>query len=213
MNIENKQKEFFKRKKRVVIFIDGTNLFHALWECYRTHILDIKELAAKLCCVNRELVQVRYYYSPFIKQINSHMYAIQQRYIEAIKKHDNVHIIEGKYVRKPVLLKRETMNKIKSSLTPDDLWTYVEKGIDVKISVDMITLALKDVYDTAILVSGDGDFVPVINQLKELRKSVQVAMFMNDNRKSYDLKEHSTSIIRMDCIIPPILKKQKAVNE
>jgi len=206
-------KELFKRKKRVVIFIDGTNLFHGLWDCYRTHILDIQELAIKLCCSNRELEQIRYYYSPFIKQINSRMYVIQQKYIETIRSHDNVHIVEGKYVRKPILFKKETMDKIRSYLTPDDLWTYVEKGIDVKIAVDMITLALKDVYDTAILVSGDSDFVPVINQLKELRKAVQVAMFMNDNRKSYDLKEHSKSIIRLDYVIPPILKKQKAVNK
>ena len=141
------------------------------------------------------------------------MYVIQQKYIETIRSHDNVHIVEGKYVRKPILFKKETMDKIRSYLTPDDLWTYVEKGIDVKIAVDMITLALKDVYDTAILVSGDSDFVPVINQLKELRKAVQVAMFMNDNRKSYDLKEHSKSIIRLDYVIPPILKKQKAVNK
>lgn len=207
------QKELFKKKKRVIIFIDGSNLFHSLWECYRTHILDIQELAVKLCCVNRELRQIRYYYSPFIKQINSHMYTIQQKYIETIKNHNNVYISEGKYVKKPILLKRETMEKIKANINAEDLWTYIEKGIDVKIAVDMITLAFKNAYDVAILVSGDSDFVPVINQLKELKKAVQVAMFMNDNRKSYDLKENSKSIIRLDYIIPPILKKQKAVNK
>ena len=207
------RQELFKRKKRVIIFIDGTNLFHSLWECYRTHILDIQELALRLCCVNRELKQIRYYYSPFIKQINSHMYTIQQKYLEKIKVDNNVYIAEGKYVKKPILLKRETMEKIKKLITPEDLWTYIEKGIDVKIAVDMIALAFKDEYDVAILISGDSDFVPVITQLKEMKKTVQVAMFMNDNRKSYELKEHSKSMIRLDYVIPPILKKQKAVNE
>jgi uncharacterized LabA/DUF88 family protein len=195
--------------KKVIIFIDGTNLFHGMWECYRTHILDIQELASKLCCVNRDLMQIRYYYSPFIKQINSHMYTIQQKYVETIRKHANVYVAEGKYVKKPILLKRETMQKIKSCITSEDLWTYIEKGIDVKIAVDMITLALHNMYDVAILVSGDSDFVPVINQLKEFKKSVQVAMFMNDSRKSYELKEHSKSVIRLDYIIPAILKSKK----
>ena len=187
----------------------GTNLFHACWECYRTHLLDIQEFAHKLCCSNRDLAQIRYYYSPFIRQINARMYALQQKYIETIKRYPNVLIIEGKYVKKPVLLKKETMHKIKSYITKDELQTYIEKGIDVKIAVDMITLALRNSFDTAILVSGDSDFVPVINQMKELKKSVQVAMFTNDARKSYDLKEHCKSIIRLDYVLPPILSKQK----
>ncbi len=203
--------ELFKPKKRVIIFIDGSNLFHGLWSCYKTHILDIQELAQKLCLANRDLKQIRYYYSPFIKQINPRMYVIQQKYIETIKKSPNVVVIEGKYVRKPIVLKKETMAKIKPYIRADELWGYVEKGIDVKIAVDMIALAGS--YDTAILVSGDSDFVPVINELNGLKKSVQVAMFMNDDRKCYDLKEHSKSIIRLDYIIPSILKKQKAAKK
>jgi len=207
------QPELFKSKKRVILFVDGSNLFHSLWECYRTHILDIQELALKLCCVNRELKQIRYYYSPFIKEINSHMYKIQQRYIERIKTYPNVDISEGKYVRKPILLKKETLEKIKPYITKDELWTYIEKGIDVKIAVDMIALGIANAYDVAILVSGDGDFVPVINKLKEFKKTVQVATIMNDIRKSYDLKEHAKSVINLTHIIPSILKKQKSHHE
>jgi len=207
------QSELFKPKKKVILFVDGSNLFHSLWECYKTHILDIQELASKLCNLNRELKQIRYYYSPFIMGINPRMYRIQQKYIEKIKNYANVYISEGKYVRKPILLKKETMNKIKPYITRDELWTYIEKGVDVKIAVDMIALGIANAYDTAILVSGDGDFVPVINKLKELKKIVQVAMIMNDNRKSYDLKEHAKSIINLEHIIPGILKKQKSRRE
>lgn len=34
--------------------------------------------------------------------------------------------------------------------------------------------ALNDEYDTAILVSGDGDFIDVMERLKELGKRVEV---------------------------------------
>jgi len=53
----------------------------------------------------------------------------------------------------------------------------IEKKIDIKIAIDIISFAYEDAYDTAVLVSGDGDFVPVIKKLKELEKNVEVWAF------------------------------------
>ena len=53
----------------------------------------------------------------------------------------------------------------------------IEKKIDIKIAIDIISLAYEDAYDTAVLVSGDGDFVPVIRKVKELGKIVEVWAF------------------------------------
>jgi len=52
-----------------------------------------------------------------------------------------------------------------------------EKKIDIKIAIDVISLAYEDAYDTAVLVSGDGDFIPVIKKVKELDKNVEVWAF------------------------------------
>ena len=41
-----------------------------------------------------------------------------------------------------------------------------EKGIDVRIATDMIKLAWVDNYDTAVLLSGDKDFIPVVEFLE-----------------------------------------------
>ncbi len=49
----------------------------------------------------------------------------------------------------------------------------IEKKADIKIAVDIISLA----YDTAVLVSGDGDFVPVVKKVKELDKNLEVWAF------------------------------------
>jgi uncharacterized LabA/DUF88 family protein len=38
-----------------------------------------------------------------------------------------------------------------------------EKGIDVQLAIDFITLALDDAYDAAILFSSDTDLVPALN--------------------------------------------------
>jgi uncharacterized LabA/DUF88 family protein len=50
-----------------------------------------------------------------------------------------------------------------------------EKGVDVAIASDMVLLA--PIYDLALLVSGDADFVPVIRAVKSLGKTVAVLRF------------------------------------
>ena len=40
-----------------------------------------------------------------------------------------------------------------------------EKGVDTRIVTDMIKLALVDNFEVAVLVSGDRDFVPVVELL------------------------------------------------
>ena len=41
-----------------------------------------------------------------------------------------------------------------------------ENGVDVRIATDMIKLARADNYDTAVLVSSDRDFIPVVDFLE-----------------------------------------------
>ena len=46
-------------------------------------------------------------------------------------------------------------------LTENEIFLDVrQKGIDMKIGVDIATLALKNFVDTIVLFSGDSDFVP-----------------------------------------------------
>lgn len=54
-----------------------------------------------------------------------------------------------------------------------------QKGVDVDLATDMVLFACKDYYDTAILVSGDGDFVPAVEKVKDMGKRVEVACFGN----------------------------------
>jgi uncharacterized LabA/DUF88 family protein len=45
-----------------------------------------------------------------------------------------------------------------------------EKAVDVKLASDMITL--KDIYDIAVIVSGDQDYVPAVEVVKDYGKRV-----------------------------------------
>ncbi|MEE3400507.1 MAG: NYN domain-containing protein [Methanomethylophilus sp.] len=54
-----------------------------------------------------------------------------------------------------------------------------QKEIDVAMACEMVTHALQDHYDVAIVVSGDGDFVPAIQHVQSAGKMVEVASFSN----------------------------------
>jgi len=51
-----------------------------------------------------------------------------------------------------------------------------EKAVDVKLAADMIVL--KDVYDVAVIVSGDQDYVPAVEVVKDAGKQVVNVAFL-----------------------------------
>ncbi|MFX0137617.1 MAG: NYN domain-containing protein, partial [Candidatus Hodarchaeota archaeon] len=65
---------------------------------------------------------------------------------------------------------KASFDKIASSGT-------IEKKVDINIAIDIISLAYENAYDTAVLVSGDGDFVPVVKRVKELDKKIEIWAF------------------------------------
>jgi len=69
----------------------------------------------------------------------------------------------------------------------------VEKGVDVRLATDMLKLAWANAYDTAILVSHDGDFADAVLAVKESGKHVECAGFVNPNTK-YKLADHLSQV-------------------
>ena len=55
-----------------------------------------------------------------------------------------------------------------------------QKGVDVELACDMVLFAKQDLYDAAILVSGDGDFIPAVERVKDMGKIVEVASFSDE---------------------------------
>ncbi len=59
------------------------------------------------------------------------------------------------------------------------------KGDDLKLALDMFEGAITNEYDTGILVSGDGDFLPLIKKIHKYHKKVELWYF--DSRTSKKL--------------------------
>ena len=60
-----------------------------------------------------------------------------------------------------------------------DLHVFSEKGVDVALVTEMLVGAWDDVYDTAVLVSGDSDYVAAVRELIRHGKKVDVVSFLH----------------------------------
>jgi len=54
-----------------------------------------------------------------------------------------------------------------------------EKGVDTQLTADMITLS--NIYDVALIVSGDADYIPPVSAIKNLGKLVYSVSFLTEN--------------------------------
>jgi uncharacterized LabA/DUF88 family protein len=62
----------------------------------------------------------------------------------------------------------------------------------------MVSLAFRNAYDTAVLVSGDSDYVPVVKEIQELGKRVENASFKRTS--SFELRKVCDEFILLDNI-------------
>lgn len=109
----------------------------------------------------------------FFKRKNEETYSKQQQFFEKLKKLPDFELV----------LCRMQKDYI------DGNAVYCVKEDDIHIAVDMVKLAYNDAYDTAILVSTDGDFVPAIEAVKERGKKIENVSF--EKKFSWHLKQKS----------------------
>jgi uncharacterized LabA/DUF88 family protein len=162
-----------------MIFIDGSNLYHALKAFFKQTDLEMGKFCQKLI-ERRRLIRI-YYYNAIvgIKQ-EPERYRRQQNFFS------NVQSIPYTELR----LGRLVYNNWPT--TPP-----YEKGIDIMLTTDLLTHSFKRNYDTAILVAGDSDYVGAIQAVKNNGQNVEVALFGKE-RTSRPLREVADRIITID---------------
>lgn len=141
---------------RVAIFIDGSNLYHALENNFHRHDLNFTEFAARLCGLRR-LFRVYYYNVLQDSSQRPEGYRDQQEFLDVLR-------------RTPYLEVRLGTTKLAQG-------TPVEKGIDIMLATDLLYFAWNNFYDVAVLVSGDADFAYALQAVKNMGKHVEVAYF------------------------------------
>ena len=78
---------------------------------------------------------------------------------------------------------------------------YRQKGVDILISIDMLTKAFQNFYDLAIFIGGDDDFADLIGTVKNLiNKKVYGASFQhNVSQRLLESFDSSYIITKKDC--------------
>ncbi len=149
--------------KKAFVFIDGNNFYFKLKEL--TSKLDSKysllefnfRKFAEWLVVPNNVLEIHYYLGVVRRKRNDSksekLYADQQRLFRKLQK-QNIIFTLGQLIRHP--------DK-----------SYHEKGVDVRLAVEMIRFARENKYDVAYLVSSDTDLVTAIEEVQSIGKTVQ----------------------------------------
>jgi len=80
--------------------------------------------------------------------------------------------------------------------------SHVEKGIDVWLASKMLILLSRQAFDTCVLVSGDGDYLEAVKEVRNMAKKVELVAF----RGSYsrELADQVTKITFVEDIASEI---------
>lgn len=180
--------------EKLVVFVDGSNYYHSLKKAFNKTNVDFQKLSDFLSS-NYNLVKIYYYSAPLLWQENPKQYSKQQKYFEKLKLVKRLELILGRLERrknKKLEQIKQKYNLLLSNLNSDidkenqklfyelkdDLEDYskygnkVEKGVDVNLAVDLVTLAYENKYDVAMVFSNDGDFEPSVKKAQLYGKKV-----------------------------------------
>lgn len=161
-------------KPRIIVYIDGANFHHGLRDFnqkYSDFYVDFN-LFCENYCGNRDLVNIHYYSIHYSKNKDIIMYNKQKDFFDFLKAVGiKVHLLEiGSHSKKI-------------------------KGDDIKLALDMFEDAFKNNFDIGVLVSGDGDFEPLIRKVQKYHKKVEIWYFKERTSRKLMMASDSNKII------------------
>jgi len=172
----------FYAKDRVMLFIDGSNLYHLLKASSGRTNIDLEKFCHKLVGGNGKLIRVYYYNAIVSKKLEPERYRDQQNFYASVEAIPYFELRLGHLVYNGWPQSRP-----------------YEKGTDVMLATDMVAHAFRNNYDTAILVASDGDYVGAIQMVKDVGKNTEVVLIgEDDNASSMPLRKAADDIIMAD---------------
>ncbi len=176
---------------RAILFVDGNNWYHSLGALGVDPAgIDLLRVAEKLVGP-RQLLELRYYIG-LVPQIGDpRLHSGQQRFLARLARRDpRISIHLGRIEPRPTknkaaieLLKYLADLEIRIDKTVyQDLvelakrhkatTVMVEKGVDVMLAVDLVVMAERDGFDTAYILSADGDYTHAAREARSRGKRV-----------------------------------------
>ncbi len=163
---------------KTMVFVDGFNLYHSLHvkpSYHKYKWLDLKKLAQLLVGSKDTLIKVLYFtaYATW----DQHKMIKHKQYVEALRSAD-VETVFGafRYVDKTCRICHKRYK------------TFEEKRTDVNIAIKLFQTAINDLWDKALIVSGDSDLIPALAEIKKVFPAKQIGVVIPIGRRAEELK-------------------------
>jgi uncharacterized LabA/DUF88 family protein len=143
---------------RTMVYIDGFNLYFGMrdkgWKRY--YWMDIGRFGRRVATGHCEVVGVKYFTARVARPPDQ----VQRQgvFLEANQTVGGCEMYFGRYQEDPYECRHCKTKSFASH----------EKATDVFLAVELLTDAVNDTFDRAILVSADADYTPVVRRVKEL---------------------------------------------
>lgn len=193
--------------KRVFVYVDGFNLYHAIKDLNEPHLkwVDLWKLSENLV-INRknEIIHEVKYFTAYLKE-KEEKYRRHSDYVSALKA-KNVTPVIGNFKDKFITC-RECNHQYK---------TVEEKQTDVNIGAHLIADTLLKKFDRALVISADTDLIGAVELAKSHAKNQLIDIVAPPNRRygrEYIQFQISPAKIR-DALLPECiqLKNGKTVE-
>ena len=149
--------------KKAIIFVDGQNLYHSAREAfgYTYPNYDIRKLSEKICQNHSWTIEkIRFYTGIPDLQDDNFWYNFWVRKLAAMGQ------VGIKIFSRSLRYRNQTVR-----LPGGALHTFLvgqEKGIDVRIAIDVIRLAHEKKYDVALIFSQDQDLSEIADEVRRI---------------------------------------------
>lgn len=165
--------------QRVMVFVDGFNLYYGLREKHgRKYLwLDLEALAVSLLKPGQQLVSVKYFTARVRSAPDSEQR--QSDYLDALVAHcGRLEVIDGRF-----------QEKDRHCRSCGSSWVvHEEKETDVSIAVALLESGVNDEFDVAMILSADSDLCPAVRALRRMKPEKRVIAAFPPRRSSGDLR-------------------------
>ena len=160
-------------KKKVIVYIDGQNFYHSVRDTFGqkfdakyTNFWKLAEFLSG--SQDLELVGVKYYTAHYPFEVDPEKNRQDQAAFDRWKA-QGVKIELGIFKTHP-------------SQPP------VEKGVDVRLAIDLVVDGFSGYYNRAYVLSKDSDIVPAISKIRQLKSNAEVYCVTLDNKPPSDYR-------------------------
>ena len=180
--------------ERVAVYVDGFNLYYGLrskkWKRY--YWLDLRRMSENLMKPGQCLVKVCYFTARVFPEPGDLSKPKRQNtYLDALATLPDLQIHYGYH-----------MAKVQRCLSCGTVrQTYEEKMTDVNIALELLVDAQDDVFDTAIIVTGDGDMANLLRRMRDRYQKKRTIVAFPPRRQSTDLRKAATAHLTIGRVV------------